>query len=165
MASALTVLNLQFSWFETYFFWNVFGGITLVALLYRALSFFLFKKRETVRTYTKDLFDRLNVGFFISIMFIIVAINTGIDPLIGFPLLINLYAFWILIYGSALNFKPSVIAAYIVWAIGFVALFVKIFDVVMLLHAAAVLVGYIIPGHIANNEFKKLQRKKVAESV
>ena len=76
MASVLTVLNLQFRWFETYFFWNVFGGITLVALLYRALSFFLFKKREKVRTYTKDLFDRLNAGFFISIMFIIVAINT-----------------------------------------------------------------------------------------
>ena len=83
----------------------------------------------------------------------------------GFPLLINLYAFWILIYGSALSFKPSVIAAYIVWAIGFVALFVKTFDVVMLLHAAAVLAGYIIPGHIANNEFKKLQRNKVAKSV
>lgn len=165
MASVLTVLNLQFHWFDTYFFWNVFGGITLAALLYRVLSFFLFKKSERVRTYTKDLFARLNAGFFISIMFIIVAINTGIAPLTGFPLLINLYAFWILIYGSALSFKPSVIAAYIVWAIGFVALFVKVFDVVMLLHAAAVLAGYIIPGHIANKEFKKLQRKKVAKSV
>jgi hypothetical protein len=99
-------------------------------------------------------------------MFIIVAINVNISPTIGFSLLISLYAFWILIYGSALNFRPSIIAAYLTWGIGFVSLFMKGFEQVMLLHAAAVLVGYIIPGHIANNEFRKLhQRNKVVESV
>lgn len=119
-----------------------------------------------VKTYTKDLFEKLNSGFFICLMFIIVAINIGVFPKLGFPLLINLYAFWILIYGSALNFKPSIIASYITWAIGFGALFVKTFEQVMLLHAAAVLFGYIIPGHIANREFKKLHsRNKVAERV
>jgi len=45
-------------------------------------------------------------------------------------------------------------------------LFVKTFEWVMILHALAVLIGYIIPGHIANKEFKKLHRKEnVAESV
>lgn len=165
-ASVLTVLNLHFHWFQTYFFWNLFGLVTLVAMLYEVMVFLLGKKRARVKTYTKDLFDKLNTGFFISIMFIIVAINTGISPLLGFPLLINLYAFWILIYGSALNFKPSVIASYIAWGIGFAALFVKTFEQVMLLHALAVLSGYIIPGHIANREFKKLHKKdKAAERV
>lgn len=166
LASVSTVLNLHFQWYGTYFFWNVFGGITLAWMLYRVIVFLFLKKTDRVKTYTKDLFNKLNAGFFVSLMFIIVAINIGKFPMLGFPLLINLYAFWILIYGSALNFKPSIVAAYITWAIGFVALFVKTFDVVMLLHAAAVLCGYIIPGHIANLEFKKLRRRnKVAERV
>jgi hypothetical protein len=166
LASILTVMNINFKWFQTFFFWNFFGVITLVALAYQTVSYLFIRKTEKVRTYTKDLFQRLNTGFFISLMFIIVAINVNISPTIGFSLLISLYAFWILIYGSALNFRPSIIAAYITWAIGFVSLFMRSFEQVMLLHAAAVLVGYIIPGHIANNEFRKLhQRNKVVESV
>ncbi|SHF65957.1 hypothetical protein [Flavisolibacter ginsengisoli] len=166
LASILTVMNINFKWFQTFFFWNFFGVITLVALAYQTVSYLFIRKTEKVRTYTKDLFQRLNTGFFISLMFIIVAINVNISPTIGFSLLISLYAFWILIYGSALNFRPSIIAAYLTWGIGFVSLFMKGFEQVMLLHAAAVLVGYIIPGHIANNEFRKLhQRNKVVESV
>jgi hypothetical protein len=166
LASILTVMNINFKWFQTFFFWNFFGVITLVALAYQTVSYLFIRKTEKVRTYTKDLCQRLNTGFFISLMFIIVAINVNISPTIGFSLLISLYAFWILIYGSALNFRPSIIAAYITWGIGFVSLFMKGFEQVMLLHAAAVLVGYIIPGHIANNEFRKLhQRNKVVESV
>src|SRR6476620_1946692 len=166
LASILTVMNINFKWFQSFFFWNFFGLITLVALAYQTVSYLFFQKTEKVRTYTKDLFQRLNTGFFISLMFIIVAINVNISPTTGFSLLISLYAFWILIYGSALNFRPSIIAAYLTWAIGFVSLFMKNFEQVMLLHAAAVLVGYIIPGHIANNEFRKLhQRNKVVESV
>ena len=166
LASLLTVLNIHFGWFQTFFFWNFFGVITLVALSYQTISYLFMRKTEKVHTYTKDLFQRLNTGFFISLMFIIVAINVNISPTIGFSLLISLYAFWILIYGSALNFRPSIIAAYLTWGIGFVSLFAKSFEQVMLLHAAAVLVGYIIPGHIANNEFRKLhQRNKVVESV
>jgi hypothetical protein len=166
LASILTVMNINFKWFQTFFFWNFFGVITLVALAYQTVSYLFIGKTEKVRTYTKDLFQRLNTGFFISLMFIIVAINVNISPTIGFSLLISLYAFWILIYGSALNFRPSIIAAYITWGIGFVSLFMRSFEQVMLFHAAAVVVGYIIPGHIANNEFRKLhQRNKVVESV
>ncbi|HEU0110336.1 MAG TPA: hypothetical protein VFQ73_05635 [Flavisolibacter sp.] len=165
-ASVLTVLNIRFEWFSTFFFWNVFGGITILWMVYNSVRFIFRRKTDMVKTYTKDLFEKLNSGFFICLMFIIVAINIGVFPKLGFPLLINLYAFWILIYGSALNFKPSIIASYITWAIGFGALFVKTFEQVMLLHAAAVLFGYIIPGHIANREFKKLHsRNKVAERV
>jgi hypothetical protein len=166
LASVLTVINLHFKWFSTFFFWNVFGVITIVAMAYQSVRYLFFKHTDKVKTYTKDLFQKLNTGFFICLMFIIVAINTGILPIKGFPLLINLYAFWILIYGSALNFRPSIIAAYVTWGIGFFSLFVGSFEQVMLLHSAAVLVGYIIPGHIANNEFRKLhKRNKVLESV
>jgi hypothetical protein len=165
-ASVLTMFNLHYHWFVTFFFWNLFGLATILIFIYETVNRFVLKKGVRVRTYTKDLFDKLNTGFFISLMFIIIAMNVGVSPMIGFPLLINLYAFWILIYGSALNFKPSVIASYVTWAVGIGALFVTTFQLVMLFHGLAVLFGYIIPGHIANREFNKLKTKdKVAQRV
>jgi hypothetical protein len=173
-ASVLTVLNMRFHWFRDLFlFWNLFGGFTIVYFVYKTVVYFFFSRTQRVKTYTSDLFARLNTGFFISLLFIIVSINVGARLLynkygvddgtpvrIGFALLINLYAFWVLVYGTALNFKPSVVGAYCTWAIGFAALFMKTFEQVMFLHALAVLAGYIIPGHIANKEFKKLHRKE-----
>lgn len=162
-ASLLTIANLHFDWYGTYFFWNLFGIATIIIFIYETINTLFIKKRAKVRTYTKDLFEKLNAGFFISLMFIIVAINTGVPPTKGFALLISLYAFWILIYGSALNFKPSIIGAYITWGFGIAALFVKTFELVMLMHALGVLFGYIIPGHIAHREFKALHRKENVE--
>lgn len=168
-ASVLTILNINFNWFDDLFlFWNAFGVITFILLVWEIIRDNFIRKTEKVKTYTGDLFTKLNVGFFICLVFIIIAINIGARQIysnfgrydgtfvrIGFALLINLYSFWILIYGAALNFKPSMTGAYISWALGFGAMFVKTFEQVMILHAIAVLVGYIIPGHIANREFKK----------
>jgi hypothetical protein len=44
------------------------------------------------------------------------------------------------------------------WVFGIVALFANDFELVMWMQAAAVLAGYIIPGHLANREFKKVRR-------
>jgi hypothetical protein len=175
-ASVLTIANVRFGWFNTFFFWNMFGLATLLILGYQLVAKFIFKKsQERVKTYTSDLFSRLNAGFFICLMFIIVAINVGTRVIsgkygsgdltfvnIGFALLTNLYAFWILIYGTALNFRPSIIGAYVAWVFGIIALFANNFEVVMWMQALAVLAGYIIPGHLANREFKKVRREEKA---
>jgi hypothetical protein len=175
LASFLTVANLHFRWFNTFFFWNMFGLATLLIFLYELIAKYVLKRTEKVKTYTSDLFSRLNAGFFICLVFIIVAINVGTRVMfkkygvqdmtfvnIGFALLINLYAFWILIYGTALNFRPSVIGAYVAWAFGIAALFSQDFERVMILQALAVLAGYIIPGHLANREFKKVRKAEKA---
>jgi hypothetical protein len=158
LVSLLTYINLYTRWFSTYYFWSYFGILSLLLLLFSIIKYYFFKKSERAKTYTGELFQKLNVGFFISIMFVIFAMNTGLEPIKGFPLLISLYGFWILIYGTALNFRPSIIAAYVTWALGFAAFFAKTFEWVMVFHGAAALFGYIIPGHIANLEFKKLKR-------
>jgi hypothetical protein len=179
LASLLTVANIRFGWFQTFFFWDAFGLVTIAVFLYEMVAARLLKRADRVKTYTGDLFSRLNAGFFICLLFIIVAINVGSRVIskkygmmdmtfvnIGFSLLISLYAFWILIYGTALNFKPSVIGAYCAWAFGIAALFSMDFETVMWLQAGAVLAGYIIPGYIANREFKRIKREeKVAERV
>ena len=171
--SLLTYANIQYHWYDTAFFWNVFGGIVLVWLLFTIIRPVFIKIPRRVKTYTADLFDKLNGGFFIFLILIIFSMNLGVPPSKGFMLLIGLYGFWILVYGAALNFKPSIVAAYVTWAIGFAGLFIdkfeeipdKRFQWVMLFHALAVLCGYIIPGHIANKEFNKINKKGNIQSV
>jgi hypothetical protein len=159
LASSFTLLNINFKWFSVYFFWNIFGAISLVLLLFELIRYLFVKRKEKVRTYTKDLFEKLNTGFFISLMLIVFSINLGVNPLKGFALLLGLYGFWILIYGAVLNFKPSIIGAYITWAFAFASLFVSDFRLTMGLHAIAVLCGYIIPGHIAFKQFNKTRAR------
>ena len=160
LASVFTFLNIVFSWSDTTFlFWNLFGLATIVLFTYQAVQNFIIKKNVRVKTYTQELFNKLNVGFFISLMLIIISINLGVPPTKGFALLLGLYGFWILIYGAVLNFKPSIIGAYITWGFAFASLFVLDFKWTMLLHAAAVLCGYIIPGHMANVEFNKINKR------
>jgi len=160
LASVLTAINTSYNWFQTFFFWNMLGIITIVIFIVEIIKDLLGKKQQKVETYTKAIFKKLNIGFFICLFFIIIAMNVGIHPVKGFPLLMTLYGFWILIYGSLLDFKPSVIGAFVTWTLAFVALFQSNFQVIMLLHAAAALCGYIIPGHIANRKYKELAAGK-----
>ena len=160
LASVLTAINTSYNWFQTFFFWNMLGIITIVIFIVEIIKDLLGKKQQKVETYTRAIFKKLNIGFFICLFFIIIAMNVGIHPVKGFPLLMTLYGFWILIYGSLLDFKPSVIGAFVTWTLAFVALFQSNFQVIMLLHAAAALCGYIIPGHIANRKYKELAAGK-----
>jgi hypothetical protein len=177
VTSLLTIANINFKWLDDlYLFWNIFGGVSFLLLLWSMIRKRLMHKKAGVKTYTTDLFDKLNAGFFISLMLIIVAINIGARAVyhasesdaaanivvnIGFSLLISLYAFWILVYGAALNFKPSIYGAYLSWALSLAAMiFAHTFEQVMYFHGAAVLVGYIIPGHLAYKEFEKAHRKE-----
>lgn len=164
-ASVFTFINLQFKWVSTFFFWNLFGIFGLLLLVWQAIVYFFIKPATRFKTYTKDLFEKLNIGFFISLLIIIISMNVGVNPIKGFALLLGLYGFWILIYGAVLNFKPSIVGAYIVWAFAFGSLFVPSFQWTMILHAVAVLLGYIIPGHIAYREFKKINQEARTSSV
>jgi len=185
--SILTYFNIQFGWFDVAFFWNAFGVMVGLYFLFYLFKTLFIRKTQRVRTYTKDIFDKLNAGFFIFLILIIVSINVGVPPNKGFMLLIGLYGFWILIYGTALDFWPSIIGAYVSWAIAFAGLFIdkfihpeplnsltedavraiglERFQWVMLFHALAVLCGYIIPGHIAYKEFKKIKKGDIVPSV
>ncbi|HEX8333231.1 MAG TPA: hypothetical protein VF622_11440 [Segetibacter sp.] len=164
-ASVLTYINLQTRWFSTFFFWDAFGVLTFVLLGIEIARNFRIGRKAKVKTYSKAIFQTLNVGFFVCLMFIIIVMNMGVDPRKGFPLLMNLYGFWILIYGAILNFKPSMIGAGVMWVFAFSALFVETFSDVMILHAAGVLCGYIIPGHIANYKFKQLSGRSSNKAI
>src|SRR5258705_3369289 len=75
LVSLLTYINLHTHWFSTYYFWSYFGILSLLLILYSIVKYFFFRKKERARTYTGELFQKLNVGFFISIMIIIFSMN------------------------------------------------------------------------------------------
>src|SRR6188508_3353197 len=96
-ASVLTYINLKTQWFSNYFFWNVFGIASLLLLLFSIIRILFLKKTSKVKTYTAELFQKLNIVFFISLMLFIIAMNRSVSPVLGFSLLLGLYGFWILI--------------------------------------------------------------------
>src|SRR5919106_2991303 len=136
--SIFTFVNIELNWgVNLYFFWNAFGIITILWCAYEITAHFFGKKREKVRTYTQELFGKLNIGFIISLTLIIFSMNVAapnwnVPPVKGFALLLGLYGFWILIYGTALNFKPSIIGAYVTWVFAFASLYVNRFEWTML---------------------------------
>ncbi len=157
-ASTVTYLNLIFHWVDTFLFWNILGIASLLLLLFTVCNSIFKRKKKQVKTYTSDLFEKLNTGFFIFLSLIIISMNAGLPPLKGFAILLSLYGFWMLIYGASMNFKPSITGAYITWALALAALFVNDFKWTMILHSVAILAGFIIPGYIAKKEFEKLQK-------
>lgn len=157
-ASLLSLFNNMYNWFPQYFFWNIFGAFS-VAILAISFGRTFFAKKPPVKTYTSDLFKKLNLGFAVTLMLHILAINKGVGPITGFALLSALYGFWILIYGAALNFRPSLIGAWVTWACAAAGLYAGSFEMAMLYHGAGVLAGYIIPGHLAQREFRRTQKK------
>jgi hypothetical protein len=160
-ASSFSWINMQYHWVKMNFFWNVFGILAVLLMIFGICKNFFTKKKERVKTYTQELFATLNIGFFIFLGLIVVSMNLGVPPAKGFALLLGLYGFWILIYGTVLNFRPSVIGAFVTWALAFTCLFFDRFADVMLIHALAVLCGYIIPGYMARKEFNQLKQKTV----
>ena len=157
LASICSLLSNLLSWnLPQYTFWNAFGIISIVYFIYIIVKYFFFRKKADVKTYTKDILHKLNLGFIISMFFIIVTVNLKIlEVNVGFILLINLYGFRILMQGSALNFRPFIIGAVICWVMALVGLFFYSYNWIMAVHAIAVLFGYIIPGHLANQDFNK----------
>lgn len=153
--SILSFINQFTRWGSDFLFWNMAGAGCLLLLLAMWVQRLRGAKVEKVTTYTGVLFSRLNMGFFITLLIIILSMNMGVPPVKGFALLLGLYGFWILIYGAIMNFRPSFYGAYITWGFAVASLFVSDFKWTMLFHALAVLAGYIIPGYMANRAFKK----------
>jgi cell division protein FtsX len=66
-----------------------------------------------------------------------------------------IYAFLMLVQSGALKFKPLLYGAVVNW-LGALAIFINTeFKYDMLISAAAVFIGYIIPGLILRSQYKK----------
>lgn len=131
--------------------WNIFGAVTIILLVYDVLK----PKRKKVKTYVDDLMKLVDIGFFVCIFIIILSINISVSPNSGFGFFLMLFGFLMIIKAGAIKSKALMIGAVVNWA-GAVAIFInKEFKYDMLIMAAAVLIGYIIPGFILWAQYKR----------
>ena len=150
-ASIATYVLMLYEYDNLFIAWNIFGLIAVVLLAYG----FLKKKNKVVRTYVDDVLRWVDIGFAVCLFIIILSINISVGPNNGFGYFLMLYGFLMIIQGGALHFRPLIMGAVVNW-IGAVGIFINDdFKYDMLITAAAVFIGYIIPGLLLRAKYKK----------
>ena len=151
LASLSTYFLVEFNYPNLYIGWNIFGVIAIGLLAYN----FLKPSQKQVRSYVSDVLRYVDIGFTVCLFVIIFSMNVSVGPNSGFGYLLMIYAFLMLIQSGALKFKPLMYGAIVNW-IGAIAIFINTeFKYDMLISAAAVFIGYIIPGLILRAQYKK----------
>lgn len=112
------------------------------------------RERPKVKSYIDDLLAYVIRAFAISLAIVCFVMPATSNWPSFYPVLLVLYAIWLYIAGGALRFKPLVYGGYANWVLAFAAFFVQ-YDIQLLLLATAVLVGYIIPGHMLKANYQK----------
>lgn len=151
LASVSTYIFIEADAENIFLGWNIFGIVTILLLTYS-----LFKpKKKVVRTYIGDLLRLVDIGFIVCIFIIILAINVAVSPNSGFGFLLMIFGFLMLIKGGAIRSRSLVVGAAVNWLGAIAMFFNKEFKYDMLIMAAAVLIGYIIPGILLWQQSKK----------
>ncbi|UOQ54698.1 hypothetical protein [Hymenobacter cellulosivorans] len=111
------------------------------------------EKRRKVHTPVGDF-----LGFFWAGMCVLLVMFVGIGMVQGwqkaYPLLIALYGLGTFVSGGVLRFRPLVYGGAACWLLATVAFMVP-FQTQLLLLCAAVVVAYIIPGHLLKARFRR----------
>lgn len=105
------------------------------------------------RTALADFMISLWTGFGV-LMLMLIGVGIAHGWILAYPLIIALYGLGTFATGGALQFRPLLWGGAACWLLATVAFRVA-FDVQLLLVAAAVLAGYIIPGHLLKNQYRR----------
>jgi hypothetical protein len=135
--------NISYIWFSTW-----------VLLIYQI--FFLRKKRKLrkVRTYTEEINGFVWLVFFICLLILaFIGIQFEQYQMID-PMILVLYGMPTFLSGIILKFRPLIVGGIICWLLAILSTFVNI-NFQLLLVAAGVAAGWIIPGYILKSRFKK----------
>ena len=152
LSSLGTYFLIEYDYEKTFLFWNIFGGITILILAYD----FIKPSRIKAKSYVSDILRYVDLGFAVCLFIIIFSMNVAVHPNAGFGYLLMLYGFLMLIQAGAIKFKPLFIGAIVNW-LGAITVFLNDeFKYDMLITAAAVFIGYIIPGLILRAQSKKV---------
>ena len=157
ISSLGTYFLIEYDHEKTFLFWNIFGGVSVLILAYD----FFKPSRSRARSYVSDILRYVDIGFAVCLFIIIFSMNVAVHPNAGFGYLLMLYGFLMLIQAGAIKFKPLFIGAFVNW-LGALAVFLNTeFKYDMLITAAAVFIGYIIPGLILRAQSKKNQASEI----
>lgn len=141
----LIYTDFPYSWIS----WPILMGVGGIA------SFLIGKKQSSVRnckSYIDDSMFFLWVGVVASIFLLLFMIaKIGTDGV--YPIIILLYGLGTFVSGGILKFLPLKIGGICCWIIGALAIYMD-FSTQILLIVLALLISYIIPGHMLSN-YKK----------
>lgn len=137
-------VNSFYIWFSTW-----------ILLVYQ---FFYIGKRQKfnkVKTYTGEINGFVWLVFFICLM-LVIFIGTYLQKYeIINPMLLVLYGMPTFLSGIILKFKSLIIGGICCWMLSILSVFIP-GDYQLLLTAAAIIAGWIIPGYLLKQKFKKI---------
>jgi hypothetical protein len=116
------------------------------------------EKKQRVKTFVDDFMRYILIAFLVCLLMVL--LNFGVLQLATYPLLMMIYGVWLFVSGGALSFRPLLIGGIINWALAAIGFYVG-FETQLLLLAAAVLFGYIIPGYMLRSRYNKASRENV----
>ncbi|MEO8764750.1 MAG: hypothetical protein ABI416_10705 [Ginsengibacter sp.] len=135
---------------HSYYIWFV----TWLVLVYQI--FFLRKKRKAqkVRTYTDEINKFVWLTFFIcEVLLVFILVRFKQYDVIN-PAVLVLYGMPIFLSGIILKFKPLVAGGIFCWLFALLSPFIDI-EFQLLLIALSIISGWIIPGYLLKQKFKK----------
>ena len=127
--------------------------VTPVAVLLHVIFLYKFKKNEKVKTFISEAnsYVWVVIGFsFMALSFVFVKIGWQYS----FPFYIMLYGIGTYISGSLINFKPMKFGGAACIVLVAVTPYLD-YAFQILLAAFAILISYIIPGHLLRNQYRR----------
>ena len=147
IASLGNFFLLQSGYEHPYILWTILmplGGIG--SMIYGRMQ----EKKQKVKTYLDDFMKYALISFLVSLLMVLVfSSKLGLAT---YPMVMMVYGMWLFVSGGAIKFRPLIIGGVINWVLGIAAFFAD-FPQQLLLLSAAVLLGYIIPGHMLRNKY------------
>jgi len=136
------VLQFQLEISQAYYVWLSMPVAGIITGIYYGRK----KKHSTAKTFTDRAMSSIWIAFIVALIIFLLA-----SPQIGwgavYPIFMVLYGIGTSTSGGIMKFKPLVIGGYLSMGVGLLA-FYQPFDIQLFLLALAVIVSYVIPGHL-----------------
>jgi hypothetical protein len=150
IASTCNFILLNAGYENPYLPWAVLMPLgAVITIIY---SYKQNRREPVVRTYIDEVMKYVLIAFLVSLFTVLLFMSKL--GLATYPMVLMVYGIWLFISGGALKFQPLIIGGVMNWVLGIASFFVA-FEIQLILLAVAVLLGYIIPGHMLKNKFSK----------
>ena len=108
-------------------------------------------RKLQVRSYINDVMKYVLISFLVSLFIVLGSMR--ILGLSTYPMIMLIYGTWLFISGGSIKFRPLILGGIVNWMFAIAALFVQ-FEQQLVSLAFAVLLGYIIPGHLLRRKYR-----------
>lgn len=129
--------------------WNLMLVGAVIHIIYIVRT----SKNKKVKTLTDVFLSYLWIGFSISIWLIVYIYSKSGWGITSYPIIICLYGLGTFTSGGAMEFKPLILGGVSCWILAVLALFVSLEHQLLIL-PLAVLLSYIIPGHMLQYKYR-----------